>query len=598
MITLPSGTRPNEVLTISSGGVSRTVLLTPAVIASGSVREVYPLPDYDGILEIDASVAGGNVGTIRVQRESAFRADLDPRTDDGASNTDAETSIMTPEFTFTSVNIMEAGDSARLVDAQGNVVGTTVVTAGDVDRGLLNVPTHPLDDGTYTFLAQIVDPLGAIRASQPVNVTVITDRDGVMPSVELVANGGDFNGDGKADWQQNNVAQLPLSSLEAYAAGKAAPATSFGVIIAGNVASGNSGAPALLNMDAQLLDVGLAATPAPLPSNTVAATPMMAFTVTNMTGHVLQDLDPNREGLQVRVVIDLPTGVTANTFLKFNAQTQNWYSFDDDQRLDTLDDGATRLDLNGDGKVDRLVVTLTDGALGDADGIANGIVVDPGMLVMRSNGVYSVLLENGDRYYTTSATEAARYAAGNNNLFEGVRFDSLAPELGGERMYANFQPFTDDWYFGDAADLGPYLCYERDGVASGFFAAGAGQGGLTQFHLYMNAAGATQLVSQAEAALLGLAAKGFADHGAQFGSTTAGAFVFDAEAYLIANKDAAGMRAFVQTLATSYQRSSDAGFVDAVEQHYLGQAVLVGQPHGDSATSAELNAVFGTQFVA
>lgn len=525
----------------------------------------------------------------------SFSAELNPASDDGASNSDRKTSVTNPDFILKAENIMVAGDSARLLSADGRVVGSMGIDAAVAAAGLVDVPTEQLDDGTYTFMAQILDAAGNVKAEQPVTVTIVTDRDGVMPSVELAAHGGDFNRDGILDWKQNNVAQLPLTSVQAFAAGKAAPQASFGAIMAGAVASALDAVK--LDPNAQLLDVGVSAAPAPLPSNTVGVTPMLGFTVMGAEGAQLSDLDPGRAGLQTRVVIDLPSGVNANTFLKFDQGTGQWYSFVDDGRLDTLDDGATLLDMNGDGRIDRMVITLTDGARGDEDGLANGVIVDPGMLAMSAAPVYSVRLANGDRYYTVDARDAARAAAGAGNVFEGARFDSLSPEQGGRQMHAKWQPFTRDWYFGADGQADPYLCYELVPTGAGFLAAGASGNVGQRFHLYQDRAGQTQLVTQDEAQKLGLAAKGFGDRGAQFSTTTGSAFSFDPEAYLIANKDDAATRAFVQTLAAKFKHSGDAGYLDAVEQHYLGQVALVGVAHGDSASVAELNAVFGTQFL-
>ena len=130
-------------------------------------------------------------------------------------------------------------------------------------------------------------------------------------------------------------------------------------------------------------------------------------------------------------------------------------------------------------------------------------------------------------------------------------------------------------------------------------AADAGTASIGQkFHLYLNGAGITQLVTQTEAASLGLAAKGYTDKGAQFSTTTGSAFAFDAEGYLVANKQNADVQAVVRTLAGKFQHSSDAGFIEAVEQHYLGQVTVVGLAHGGAASAAELNTAFGTNFFA
>ena len=122
---------------------------------------------------------------------------------------------------------------AQLVDATGAIIGQTLVTTTDASSGKVNVPTGQLDDGVYTYIARVLDADGNVLASTPVTMTIVTDRDGVMPSVELAANNGDFNKDGIKDWEQNNVAQLPITSVNAFNAGKNAPAASFGAIMAG-----------------------------------------------------------------------------------------------------------------------------------------------------------------------------------------------------------------------------------------------------------------------------------------------------------------------------------------------------------------------------
>jgi hypothetical protein len=507
--------------------------------------------------------------------------------------------VINPEFTIKADRVMESGDTAVLLDPAGQVVGTSQVTPGDVSNGTINVPTQALDDGTYTFLAQIRNPDGTIKGQAPVVVTIVTDRDGVQPSVERAANNGDINRDGVQDWEQNNVAQLPLSSLQEFLAGSRAPSSSFGAIIAGDVSNVNPGAPAQLDNTAQLLDISLQPLPAPLPAKFTAATPVFNFSVSSEAGKSLNDSAPGVPGLQSRIVIELPGGVKANTYQKFNPATGRWASFVDDQNLATYDDGATLIDANGDGLVERIVVTLTDGGPGDEDGLVNGVIVDPGLLAFeqKARPVYSVLLSSGDRYYSSNATEAAKMAAGKGNVFEGSRFDMLESAQGGQKIYANKNFITEDWYFAAEGQDMPYYCYIRQ-PDSGFTAAAAGKGPGADFSLYMNEAGITQLLTQVEATQLGLVAKGYKQYGPIFNTTTTAAYTFDAEGYLMTNRGNADVRSLVTKLALEYTKTSDAGFVDIVELHYLNQVALVGLPQGRSASAADLNAAFGTAFLA
>jgi len=536
--------------------------------------------------------------------EPPFSADLDPDSDTGVR--DNVTMVVAPEFALNGGSYLSPGGSARLLDSSGQIVGASSVTAADIQSGTVNVPTRQLDDGEYTFQAQILDAAGRVLVTAPVTVTIVTDRDGIMPSVELAANNGDYNQDGTPDWQQNNLAQLPLMSVEDFQAGTNAPAASFGAIIAGSVNSADLRAPVVLDAGAQLLDLSISAVPAPLPADTFAASAMFNFSVTAQTGSALTDIAPDRPGLQTQVVIDLPSGITANAYLKYNALTGAWTNFVNAAALDGSQDGAVLLDLVGDGKVHRVVITLTDGGPGDEDGIVNGVIVDPGLLAYLatpqtvSTPVYSVLLASGDRFYTTDVIEAAGMSQGTANVFEGVRFDSLEAAQGGVRHLANYNPFTADWYFAVDGGAMPYACYEQISTLAGFSAAAAGIGPGQDFHLYLNRNGLTQLVTEAEAATLGLAAKGYVDHGAVFNTTTTSAFTFDPEAYLVANHNDDSIVALVQALAGSHTSVSDARFIEAVEQHYLTTVSLIGTTvaQGGAATAADLNAVFGTHFVA
>jgi hypothetical protein len=493
---------------------------------------------------------------------------------------------------------MAVGDTAILLDPQGAVIGSAKVTPEDVATGNVNVPSIPLDDGVYTFIAQIRDENGNVKGEAPVIVTIITDRDGIAPSTELAANGGDFNGDGVLDWEQNNVAQLPVTSLQAFQAGRNAPSSSFGAIMVGDVPSDVLDAPVQLNAAAQLQNIALIAEPQPQPKGFIASTPTFQFSVTSEEGGALNDASPATPGLQTRVVIDLPKGVQANVYQKFNSKTNSWATFMDDGDLSTYDDGATLLDRNNDGLIDRIVITLTDGGPGDEDGIVNGIIVDPGLLALRepeATPVFSVLLATGDRYYSTDVSEVARMAKGAGNVFEGVRFDSLSTADGGEQMHAYRNFITGDWYFGADGEPMPYACYEQQPDA-GFQAAPNGGGPGADFHLLLDRQGKTQLVSLAEAAQLGLAGKGYRDLGAVFNTTNTSAFQFDAEGYLVSNADNAQVRQLVGALAGQYSSTSDANFIEAVESHYLQQVDLVGLPSMSSATAADLNAFYGTGF--
>jgi hypothetical protein len=523
---------------------------------------------------------------------------LDPATDDGASSTDTVTSVRTPEFTITGGALLSAGGSVRLLSPTGELVSSSAVSAADIAAGKINLSPGTLDDGVYTYTVQVLNADGKVVGTTPVSVAIVTDLDGVLPSVELAAYGGDYNKDGVLDWQQNAVALLPLGSLNDFAKGVNAPSSSFGAVIAGSL--GTSQDTVHLTSGAQLRALSLSDLPAPLSTDYRAASPVFNFTVSATDdAKALPDLDPTRPGLQTRVVIELAqTGVASNDFLKFDKSTGTWFSYLDDQNLATFDDGATLVDLNGDGRIDRIVITLTDGGRGDEDGVANGVIVDPGLLSFNKalDQVYSVRMVSGELYYTADVKDAQTHAAGTGNVFQGVAFDSMNGQSGSQHFSAWYQPFTQDTTYAASSNALPYACYEKVAGAAGFDALSTASAIGVGIHLYQDQAGHTELMTAAQAQQEGLLAKGYIERGAKFNATMDNAFHFDAEGYLMANQDNTSVQALVQQLEASYQSTSAAGFIEAVEQNYFQQIQLVGVAHGAAASAADLNAVFGTHF--
>lgn len=141
----------------------------------------------------------------------------------------------------------------------------------------------------------------------------------------------------------------------------------------------------------------------------------------------------------------------------------------------------------------------------------------------------------------------------------------------------------------------PYECYELSTTSSGFFAYAPGSQEGEAFHLYLNSLGDTRFATAAQASALGLP-ESFNDRGVAFNASVVGAYDFDAEGFLIANKDNLAIKTFVQELAQAYRTSSDNSFIDAVELRFLDLAEVVGVTHGGQGTVDELNSAFGTSF--
>ncbi|GKS70389.1 hypothetical protein W03_23930 [Nitrosomonas sp. PY1] len=601
------------------------IVVVPANVTSFSIT--VPTID-DSIVESAESLiltVGGVIGTGTITDNDidsdngniipepvVLDASLSLETDDGRNNYDNFTSNINPVIQIDTKNLkLNAGsDRVFFYDLNGNLIDSVdsmLVNSNDAETGVINIQAPQLDDGTYSLVSKILDHEGNVKAIIPITFTIQTDLDGINPSTELAANNGDYNQDGIADWKQNNVAQFPMSSVTDFQAGRSASPKAFGALLIGDIDSSNISSSVNLNTTAQLKDIYISEPPAPLPDDFVIASPMLSFSITNENEKVLQDVSPTTDGFQTRVVIELPNGgVRANSYLKWNETTREWVKFNDDQRLDTFDDGATLLDVNNDGLIDRIVVTLTDGGIGDHDATANGTFVDPVVLAWQpisnvvSDPVYSVLLANGDRYYTTDIKEAAQMAHGSDNIFEGVRFDSLSESLGGRQLHANYNPFTGDWFFAENGRDMPYNCYYPVDSAKGFSAAPAGAGIGQDYYLYLNNQGITQLVSESEASELNLLSNGYHNLGAVFNTTTNTHFNFDSISYLVANKDNQIVQSSVKALSDNFVNTSDINFVEAVEQIYFAQAI--GQPtvvgvDGNSSL-ADLNILFQTHFVA
>ena len=195
---------------------------------------------------------------------------------------------------------------------------------------------------------------------------------------------------------------MPLSSRESFELGGEAPSTSFGSLMVGN-SDASATAPVQLDPNAQLdgvvirtVDDLVSQYAVEVAENLttalggIAVDPVMQgaldFTIRANGGTGLLDMDEPRPGVQTRLVIELPSGVTSDTYYKLGATLDNpiphVYPYMADGDLSTYDDGAEFVDADSDGIMDRVVITFTDGANGDADLSENGQIVNPGFLGM------------------------------------------------------------------------------------------------------------------------------------------------------------------------------------------------------------------------
>lgn len=307
---------------------------------------------------------------------------------------------------------------------------TFLLNVADVTSSLSSFGTATIrDDGTgdYWIGNSIAPASAADLLANHRRLDDDFDQDGIAPNVEEIlatmssstGNGGfdgDLNSDGIPDAVQNAVATIAWTTVDKYEAALAGTLTEVKPIIAVQVVSANN-----ISDDAhyQLQDIKVLPTTGGIPDGNITGgrpvsvngdivtTPWdpIQFSITPSTGSELQDIDANRTGTQVRIVIDISrAGMTTNDFnayLKYvtadaisaaNAANitlrdldgkiitkAGWYDF---TQRSAGGDGA-RFVLAPDGKtIVAIEITITDNAFGDDD-MTVGKVLDPGVPVLR-----------------------------------------------------------------------------------------------------------------------------------------------------------------------------------------------------------------------
>lgn len=209
-----------------------------------------------------------------------------------------------------------------------------------------------------------------------------SDGDGVVDSLEGY---GDSDGDGIADYLDNDVdsSRLPVNS------GTAPMQTTTGVQLSlGNITSAmiSSGAGmTMIELAAAVADDSSAAESSDSRFSQVTA--VMDFTLSGAM----------QPGQSVGVVIPLPTGTAlpADAVYRKYTPEQGWFSFVEDSR-----NSISSAPLNADGECPQVddasfepglvegyqcvQLLLQDGGPNDADGSANGVIEDPGVIAVLS----------------------------------------------------------------------------------------------------------------------------------------------------------------------------------------------------------------------
>ena len=371
------------------------------------------------------------------------------------------------------------------------------------------------------------------------------DRDGIAAAVETrlssLANSaggsmGDLNNDGIADSNQNAVTTLAWSTVDQFNAALDNTLTDLSSVISLQVlqsASGTTVDDSSQLFNVKVLDPGSPITGGSKPSN--AAWDPIQFSVEPLQSVGLLDVDPSREGIQTRLLIDISRSMTpAGHFIGYekyvNAEAiaagvkdldgnvitmPGWYDFT--QRV-AGGDGA-RFITSG-GYITGIELTITDNAFGDND-MTVGRISDPGVPISSfTTPLYRVSLASGDGMLFADQATADAFAASHNSTatidFYGVSNTGAGTLV----LKAWLNTITGDYLYAPEGTLLPYDCYveQTDTLLGRVLEPGKG---VFDVHLYMNSAGITQIMGEAAAQGLGLLARGYTDKGVLFASSGA-----------------------------------------------------------------------------
>jgi len=219
------------------------------------------------------------------------------------------------------------------------------------DKDPLGDPTLPLVSDVAFFSLHVGEIDAAIDGA-------FDDEEDGAP------NGGDGNGDGIPDRLQPNVVSMRNAVDDEYVTLEAPPGARLFQAL-------SAGTPAFLPELRELLPIGT-----------------FDFTVTGLA-----------IGEAITVTIHLASPRVLDSYFKYPQDFGNYF----DDLIEFLYDGQTGAQFFGQGgqqvppgtPVSKIVLHLVDGQRGDDDGVANGVIVDPGgPVVLRPPTVTSVVIHN------------------------------------------------------------------------------------------------------------------------------------------------------------------------------------------------------------
>jgi hypothetical protein len=229
------------------------------------------------------------------------------------------------------------------------------------------LPLEPVADALPTQPPLVVDNTPADPAPAGTNIQPTDDDGDGLREVVTAADGTsvDGNRDGVPDANQTQVAGLRLINDGAVGTDYGAISVSDSIQL-GAVTLTAAAADGTIPVTAR--DGGTVVTTTP-DGITNAFAGVVSFNASGVT-----------PGGTTQATISFPSGLpsgTGNAYLRFNYSTNRFEEFVDANGNPLY----SFIDSDGDGSVDSVSLTLTDGDPNwDGDGIANGTVVDPGFL--------------------------------------------------------------------------------------------------------------------------------------------------------------------------------------------------------------------------
>jgi len=225
-----------------------------------------------------------------------------------------------------------------------------------------------------------------------IKIEDVPDGDGIPTALEEVFPSTDIDGDGIPDRKADHIASFPMTSLTDFnnamewandpnrSSEEAPVVESMGSMVVGTP---NPDGTYDADNTTKLNNISIIERPEqdPFESKTAVIQDPIKFSLSSDNG-LLTDADPSEPGTQVRITIDLPVPVRATTYLKSKQNGQGEtevFEFLDDQDLSTFDEGATLIDENEDGFIEKVVLTITDNGIGDTNNEI-GVIDDPGSL--------------------------------------------------------------------------------------------------------------------------------------------------------------------------------------------------------------------------